>query len=204
MKIQSIIIFAISITLQCGCGGQSTGEVNTMYDPSSDSLFYAEMDQNRQWPSFRGHYARGFLDNTDLPDQWNIETMENVRWKIPIPGLGLSCPVIWEDYVFITSAISESDDEGIRTGIYGAGEPVDDESVHHWMVYAIDKLSGEIRWEKTAHTGIPEVKRHPKSSHANPTIATNGQFVIAFFGSEGIYCYDFNGALIWERDFGLL
>ncbi len=88
--------------------------------------------------------------------------------------------------------------------MYGEGEPVDDESVHRWMVYAIQINSGEILWERTAHTGIPEVKRHPKSTHANPTVATDGVHVVAFFGSEGVYCYDFEGNLLWEKDFGLL
>jgi len=195
---------AICMVIQFGCGGQSSSDSDTPYDPAADSLFYSELVQNRQWSSFRGHYARGFLDGAHLPDQWNLETMENVRWKIPIPGLGLSCPVVWDDHIFITTAVSESDDQGIKTGIYGEGDPVDDESVHHWMVYAIHKSTGKILWNRTAHTGIPEVKRHPKSSHANPTIATDGQYVLAFFGSEGIFCYDFLGELLWEKDFGLL
>ena len=72
------------------------------------------------------------------------------------------------------------------------------------MVYCIDGNSGKILWEKEAHRGIPMVKRHPKSSHANTTIATDGKHVVAFFGSEGLYCYDKDGELLWKRDFGLI
>ena len=125
--------------------------------------------------------CKGSLDNANLPDDWNMETMENVQWKIPHSRPGSLLPGGLGSTIFITSAISESDNEGIKTGMYGEGEPVEDESVHRWKVYAIHKESGEILWERTAHTGIPEVKRHPKSSHANPTIATDGEHVVAFF-----------------------
>ncbi len=72
------------------------------------------------------------------------------------------------------------------------------------MVYCIDKNSGSVLWEEEAYRGIPMVKRHPKSSHANTTIATDGKHVVAFFGSEGLYCYDAQGELLWKRDFGLI
>jgi len=61
-----------------------------------------------------------------------------------------------------------------------------------------------LLWEKTACTGIPKVKRHPKSTHANASVATDGKHVVAFFGSEGLYCYDMKGNLKWKADFGKL
>lgn len=200
----TFIILAISLSMFTSCGGQTMQDAQAEGDLKAEKRFMENLKNSRQWSSFRGHYARGYLDNANLPDIWNMETMENVQWKIPIPGLGLSCPVVWDETIFITTAVSEADNEGIKIGMYGDGEPVDDESVHRWMVYAIDKSSGEILWERTAHTGIPEVKRHPKSSHANPTMATDGVHVVAFFGSEGVYCYDFDGTLLWEKDFGVL
>jgi len=170
---------------------------------SADS-FYASMQSNRQWPSYRGYFASGFLDNAHLPDSFNIETSHHVKWNVEVPGLGLSCPVIWDNRVFITTAVSSQDTGGYRTGLYGDIEPVEDSSEHVWKVYCFDKTTGSILWENNAYTGIPKVRRHPKSSHANTTIATDGTHVIAFFGSEGLYCYNVEGELLWKRDFGLI
>jgi len=158
----------------------------------------------RQWSQYRGYYSNGFLDHANLPDQWDLKTGENIKWKIEIPGLGLSSPVIWGNKLFITTAISEKDEDGLKAGIYGDIASVNDDSNHEWKVLCIDKHSGKMLWEKTSCTGIPEQKRHSKSSHANSSIATDGAFVVAFFGSEGLYCYDINGNLIWEKDFGVL
>jgi outer membrane protein assembly factor BamB len=158
----------------------------------------------RQWPSYRGYMSSGVLDNANLPDSFNIATMYNVKWKIGLPGLGLSSPVIWGDRLFVTTAVSKSDNQGIKPGIYGDGNPVPDSSVHDWKVFCIDKNSGKVLWEKTSYTGIPKIRRHPKSTHANTSMATNGKYAVAFFGSEGLYCYDYVGKLIWSKNFGTL
>jgi outer membrane protein assembly factor BamB len=158
----------------------------------------------RQWPGYRGYLASGVLDNANLPESFDIEKMTNVRWKISIPGLGLSNPVIWGDKLFITTAVSKSDNQGIKTGIYGDGLPVPDSSMHDWKVYCIDKNSGKILWERISFTGIPKIRRHPKSTHANSSVATDGNYAVAFFGSEGLYCYDYAGKLIWKKSFGIL
>jgi outer membrane protein assembly factor BamB len=71
-------------------------------------------------------------------------------------------------------------------------------------VYALDTRSGKVVWEKTVNTGVPKVKRHPKATHANSTMATDGKHLVAFFGSEGLYCFDMDGRLLWKRDLGLL
>jgi len=76
--------------------------------------------------------------------------------------------------------------------------------VHTWVLYCIDRNSGSVRWEEIMYEGIPAVKRHPKSSHANTSVATDGENVIVFLGSEGLYCYDVKGKLRWKRDFGLI
>ena len=60
------------------------------------------------WPGFRGPGARGVAENPNLPVSWNVETNANIAWKTPIPGLGLSSPVIWDDKVFLTTAISSN------------------------------------------------------------------------------------------------
>ncbi len=159
---------------------------------------------DRQWPSFRGYKASGVLDNANLPESFDLKTMSNIRWKVEIPGLGLSSPVIWENRLFITAAISQADKDGFKPGIYGSIEPVNDQSEHEWKVYCIDKNTGKTIWDRTSYKGIPKMKRHPKSTHANTSVATDGNYVVAFFGSEGLFCYDMNGKLVWQKNFGLL
>lgn len=171
----------------------------------SISVSVAQDDKNEtNWPSFRGPYAKGFSDGRPTPLTWNVENNDNIEWKTPIPGLAHSSPIIWENRIFITTAISEKEKPELKTGLYGNINPVEDETVHLWKVYCLDKKTGGILWEKTAHKGVPKVKRHPMATHANSTMATDGFHVVAFFGSEGLYCYTMDGKLVWKKDFGVL
>jgi outer membrane protein assembly factor BamB len=171
---------------------------------STGNNLQSQILPERQWPSYRGYFSSGVLDNANLPDSFNVTTMFNIKWKIEIPGLGLSSPVIWGNNLFITTAISKTDKSGFKPGIYGDVSPVKDSSEHEWKVYCMDKNSGKIIWEKTAFIGVPKMKRHPKSTHANTSVATDGKYVVAFFGSEGLYCYDYAGKLLWQKNFGVL
>lgn len=157
---------------------------------------------NNQWPAFRGSEARGVMDNANIPTEWSVKKDENVKWKIAIPGLGHSSPIVWDDFLFVTTAVSGNETEYLKVGLYGNIDAVEDSTVHKFKVYCLDKNSGEIIWEKLAKEGVPVTKRHTKSSHANPTPATNGEYLIAFFGSDGIYCYNLKGDLIWSKDLG--
>ncbi len=156
------------------------------------------------WPGFRGPGASGVAERFSSPTSWNVEDSENIKWVSPIAGLGHSSPVIWDDRIYITTAISGKEDTPLKVGLYGDVEPVDDQSVHEWLVYCLDKNTGEILWKQTAHRGVPKIKRHPKATHANCTPATNGEYVVAFFGSEGLFCYDMDGTGLWKRDLGTL
>ena len=156
------------------------------------------------WPSFRGHAALGVADGHSIPASWNVGSGENVRWKTAIPGLGHSSPVIWGDRIFITSAISGKKNPKLRVGLYGEIGSVKDKTAHKYMVYALDKATGEIVWSQLAHEGVPAVERHTKATHANCTPATDGEHLVAFFGSEGLYTYDMDGKLLWKKDFGKL
>ena len=164
----------------------------------------AQTRPERQWPGFRGYMASGVLDNANLPQSFDLNKMINIRWKVEIPGFGLSSPVIWDNKLFITTAISQADNSGFKPGIYGDISPVKDSSVHEWKVYCIDKNTGKVIWDRTSYKGIPKMKRHPKSTHANTSVATDGKYVVAFFGSEGLFCYDMSGNLLWQKSFGLL
>lgn len=154
------------------------------------------------WPQFRGENSAGIADKSDLPDVWNGINGENIKWKTAIPGLAHSSPIVWQDKLFVTSALSSRNDATFRPGLYGDGDASDDKSEHRWAVYCLNKKTGEIIWEQTAAQGIPRDKRHIKSTYANSTPATNGEYVIALFGSEGLYCFSMDGQLIWEKDLG--
>jgi PQQ-like domain len=156
------------------------------------------------WPQFRGIAATGVAEGFTIPATWNAAKGENVLWTTPIPGLGLSSPVVWGDEVFVSTSISGKSDSSLKVGLYGDITPVQDDTEHEWRVYAIDKKSGAIKWQQTAYKGVPKIKRHTKNSHANSTLATDGTRVIAFFGSEGLYAYDMKGALLWKKDLGVL
>jgi hypothetical protein len=156
------------------------------------------------WPSFRGHGARGVAEGHHPPTTWDVENQTNIRFKTPIPGLGHSCPVVWENKIFVTTAVGPGDSLPLRTGQYGDVDTVENETAHAWLVYCLDKHTGQIIWERTAHEGIPAVKRHLKSTHANATPATNGRYLVVSFGSEGLYCYDLEGSLVWQKDLGVL
>ena len=157
----------------------------------------------QNWPQFRGPNATGVAEGPGRPVKWDASSSLNVRWKTPIPGLAHSSPVVWGNKVFVTTAVNSVKDE-TRFGLFGDVEPVKSDPQHSWKVIAIDKLTGKILWERTAYEGIPKVKRHPKSSHAASTPVTDGKVVIANFGSEGLYAYDFNGKLLWKQDLGVL
>ncbi len=155
------------------------------------------------WPQFRGPSANGIGDGSP-PLEWNGETGKNIRWKTAIPGLGHSSPIIWGDRIFLTSAVPATGEPALKVGLYGDIKPVDDEGPQSFIVYCLDRKSGKILWQQTATSGEPKIKRHPKSTHANPTPATDGKHVLAFFGSEGLFAYDMNGKLLWKKDFGVL
>jgi outer membrane protein assembly factor BamB len=159
----------------------------------------------QDWPSFRGSNASGVAEGAKTPASWDAEKSVNILWKIKIPGLAHSSPIAWGDRLFVTTAISTSkSDQYFKPGLYGDVDTDTDSSKHSWHVYCLDKRTGKILWDQVAHEGVPKIKRHIKSTHANSTPATDGKHVIAFFGSEGLYCYDLKGKLLWSQDLGIL
>ena len=156
------------------------------------------------WPQFRGISAQGIAEGFSVPATWNAANGDNVLWTTKIPGLGLSSPIVWGDTVFISTAISGKADAGLRVGYYGDIQSVPDDTEHEWRVYALDKKTGAVRWQHSPYKGVPKIKRHMKNSHANSTLATDGERLIAFFGSEGLYAYDLKGTLLWKKDLGVL
>jgi len=156
-----------------------------------------------QWPSFRGSNASGVATGFATPTKWNVETGEGVKWKTPIPGLGYGAPVIWGDRLFVTAAVGTGDPL-VKVGLYGSVQSVKEDAEQEYVLYCLDKKTGEVRWQRTVHKAVPKIKRHPKASHANCTPATDGKHVVTFFGSEGLYCHTVDGELLWKKDLGLL
>ena len=156
------------------------------------------------WPSFRGPVASGVSDGFAAPEKWDAAKGEGVLWKTAIPGLAVSSPIVWGDRLFVTTAVSSDPKAVFRHGLYGDVEPSKDVTSHSWRVLCLDKKTGKVLWEKVAHEGVPKTKRHPKSSQASATPATDGKIVVAHFGSEGLYAYDLQGKLLWKRDLGVL
>jgi outer membrane protein assembly factor BamB len=154
------------------------------------------------WPSFRGPRASGIADGMRLPDTWDGVKGDNILWRTPIAGLAHSSPVVWGHRIFVTSAVSSNPSATFRAGQYGDGDASDDRSRHRWMIYALDKRTGILLWERVAHEGEPSDKRHIKSTYASATPATDGRIVVASFGSQGVHAYDVNGNFRWKVDLG--
>ena len=158
----------------------------------------------QNWPSFRGQRSAGVGDGNDLPAVWDGENSTNILWKTPIPGLGHSSPIIWGDRIFITTAVSSAPNSQFVHGLTETPASADDNSKHSWRVYCLDKNNGRIFWQKVIYEGAPKVKRHVKASYANPTPATDGKHLLVSLGSEGLYCFDLAGKLLWKHDLGIL
>jgi outer membrane protein assembly factor BamB len=156
------------------------------------------------WPSFRGPQASGIAEHQNLPERWDGKTGENILWHTPIPGLAHSSPIVWGDRIFLTSACSTDPKASFRPGLYGDGDASTDRSVQKWMLYALDKRTGKIVWERVVHQGVPIEKRHIKSTYANSTPATDGRIVVTWFGSQGVFAYDLSGRFLWKVELGKL
>ena len=153
------------------------------------------------WPQWRGPFLNG-MARGDAPSVWNDTT--NIKWKTQIPGRGFSTPVVWGNRIFLTTAVpigtpppAPPPTEGQRRG---PGPMVE----HRFDVLALDRSNGKIVWQKTARTATPHEGYHRAyGSFASNSPATDGKYVYASFGSRGVYCYDLNGKLIWEKDLGV-
>jgi outer membrane protein assembly factor BamB len=157
----------------------------------------------QHWPRFRGPSGSGIADHQPVRTDWDAARGRGVLWRTPVPGIGHSSPVVWGDRVFISTAISSAAQGHYNpkdTGI----DPAKDVAAHEWRVIALDKHTGRVMWSRTAHRGVPRVKRHVKATQANASPATDGRIVVVSFGSEGLYAYDMNGTLLWKQDLGIL
>ncbi len=158
------------------------------------------------WPSFRGPSATGLApDGQHLSLKWNAETGENVLYKVKIPGLAHSSPIIWGDRIFLTTAVNTAGDSTFKPGLYGAGDAAEDrKEVHDFQILCLEKSTGKVLWTQTAASEKPIDKRHVKATYANSTPATDGKHVAAFFGSNGLFVYTVEGKFLWKQELGRL
>ncbi len=161
------------------------------------------------WPQWRGPAGNGVSTEKNIPLEWS--GTKNVAWKTEIPGIGHSQPVVWKDRIFLTSDIEGemipgakapkhflNKEEFLHPDSMGANKK------HTLLVLALDRDSGKILWQRTAYEGAVFDNRHKRGSYASPTPVTDGETVYAYFGSEGIFAYDFSGKLLWNNSPGKL
>jgi outer membrane protein assembly factor BamB len=173
---------------------------NLMVTIAAGFLLASGISAQVNWPQFRGPSA-GVVEDGKLPTSWS--TTENIAWVIDIPGRAWSSPVVWGDKIFVTSTVSGTDAEMPKKGLYlGGNRDKPSDKTHQWMVYCIDFDSGKILWERCAHQAVPERPKHLKNTYASETPVTDGQCVYVYFGSNGLFCYDFDGKLLWSKQFG--
>lgn len=161
------------------------------------------------WPQWRGPGGQGISTEKNLPTEWS--STKNIKWKTPIAGRSHSSPIVWENKVFLTTAIEGALVPGAKAVKHTAGgqeflhpDSIGADHKHTFKVLCIDRDTGKILWEQIAFEGTPYDNRHRKSSYAASTPATDGKLVYAFFGTEGLYAYDMKGKLVWKADLGKL
>ena len=170
----------------------------------SVSIVLTERACAQNWPSFRGPNGSG-VGTGDPPVSWDVESGKNVRWRVAIPGLAHSSPIVWGEKVFVTTAVPVEGRATFETGwLGGTGESAPDEGPWRWQVMCLDRSTGKTVWVRTAYEGVPRSRRHRKATFANGSPATDGKHLAAFFGSEGLYLYDLDGNLLWKKDLGVL
>jgi outer membrane protein assembly factor BamB len=176
-------------------------------------LFTAIPASAGDWPQFRGPQSNGLTPVLELPTSWSAD--ENLSWSVEIPGAGWASPIIWEDRVFISTAVLDpatapkntrrlDDDE---EGDDGEEEEEEEEeprepptTVYSWELYSLDRETGEVLWKKVAHEGNPPHHTHEANTYATETPVTDGEHVYVYFGMVGVFCYDLQGNLIWEKE----
>jgi outer membrane protein assembly factor BamB len=160
----------------------------------TQGLVRAESAEDRFWPQWRGPLATGAAPYADPPLTWS-ET-NNVKWKTPIPGEGDSTPIVWGNRVFILSAIAT----GKKPDVLVAADSPNE--IYQWIVICLDRSQGKVLWQKAARKEAPHEGHQQNNTFASASPSTDGKLLLAYFGSRGLHCYDFDGNLIWEKDFG--
>lgn len=192
MKLSSRLIIAIFV----GCLFATNFVFSTAAKPSSN------------WPQWRGPEGQGVSTDTGVPTEWS--GTKNVKWKTPIAGRGHSSPIVWGNKIFVTTALDGDVIAGRTPGVthkmadgsdFVHPDAVGANLKHTFKVICLDRDTGKVLWDRVAYEGPVYDSRHKKASFASSTPATDGKYVFAFFGSEGLYAYDFKGKQLWKHEF---
>ena len=161
------------------------------------------------WPQWRGPGGQGVSDEGVGPLEWTPAT--NIVWKTPLEGRGHSSPIVSRGRIFLTTSVKGEHVPGRKApghlGFdhkpgYVHPDSVDVDYKHALKVLALDGRSGRVLWTRTPYDDVMADDRHRKNTYASSTMATDGTLVYAFFESAGIYAYDFDGNLQWQRSLG--
>lgn len=162
------------------------------------ALAAAENDADRYWPQWGGPLGTGVSQHADPPIAWAEN--KNIKWKIEVPGRGSASPIVWGDRLFLLTAVPTGIPLPESHQPRGGVEP---RIAHEYRVLAINRADGKIVWERTAREEAPhEASHQDNGTWASSSAVTDGQHVIASFESRGLFCYDMNGALVWQKDLG--
>jgi outer membrane protein assembly factor BamB len=156
------------------------------------------------WPQWRGPLLTGVAPGADPPVEWS-ET-KNVAWKVAIPGKGSSTPVVWDDHIFVLTAIPTAQgapEASAEAGGERRGPPTRaPDVVQQFAILAVSRTDGEVAWQRVLREELPHEGTHPTGTWASCSAVTDGERVYAFFGSQGLYALDMAGNVLWEKDLG--
>ncbi len=175
-------------------------------------------DTESNWQQFRGPTGNGVSTTAKPPVRWSGDS-ENLKWKTPIPGKGSSSPIVWENHVYIMSAIDTGkpptgekeatppptqtqgrpEDERPR-GRFGRGKPPT--TIYEFYLICLNRNDGTLQWKTKLSESVPHEGKHSTNTFCSASPITDGKHIYASFGSFGLFCVDINGKLVWERDFG--
>lgn len=156
---------------------------------------------NEQWPSWRGPLGNGFAPDAAPPVSWDEET--NVKWKVELPGLGHSSPIVWGDRVYLSTAVPVGEKfDPIPDDAPGSHDNLAVEQRHEFVALAFDRTNGDLLWKKTLHDAIPHEGGHYTASLASHSPVTDGESLYFSFGSYGLFCLSMDGDLKWSRQLG--
>lgn len=168
---------------------------------TSPGGYHAPCRAANEWPQWRGPLGTGEAVKSDPPVTWT--NTENIAWKTPIPGRGHATPIVWNERIFLLSAIPVGKPLPPKPSTApGNHDNLPVTHVHEFAVICVDRNSGDVVWKKTVNRALPEEGGHYTGSLASASPVTDGKHVYAFFGSFGLYCLDFDGNIIWQKNFG--
>lgn len=159
-------------------------------------------DVVHQWAQWRGPLMTGVAPHGDPPVEWNAEG-KNVRWKTAIPGRGHATPIVWGDRVFLTAALPVGNELPPRPSrAEGNHDNLPVTRRQQFLALGLDRATGKILWQQRLREELPHEQGHYTGSLASNSPSTDGQRLFAFFGSFGLFALDFDGRVIWKKDYG--